>query len=226
MHRQRLLAVLCVRAPLLRPRERVVDHAGPIFGLLVVRGPFGVEIGQRIRGQHLLLGLAFIDQFLDAVARGHKHLTPRNQIPLVCERAMAGHDLGLVVRHLEEGVGGADQASDVAAIGEIDGVVAAGVAEGVAGVEHVGIIEEDPGVAVGVRILDVVELRLAAADLHRLGAAGISVGRQGVGRLGRHLRASQAVGGVAGGETDPDVVLRHDGGAVLVERRIPAGVIA
>jgi len=45
---------------------------------------------------------------------------------------------------------GTDQASDVAAIGEVDGAVAAGVGEGVAGVEHIGIVEEHPSVAVGV----------------------------------------------------------------------------
>jgi hypothetical protein len=43
---------------------------------------------------------------------------------------------------------------------------------------------------------------------------------------GRHLRASQAVGGVSGGETDSDIILRHDGGAVLVEQRVSTGVIA
>ena len=31
---------------------------------------------------------------------------------------------------------------------------------------------------------------------------------------------------LAGGHPDPDVVLRHDGGAVLMERRVAAGVIA
>jgi hypothetical protein len=63
---------------------------------------------------------------------------------------------------------GADQAPDVATIGEVDGIVAPGVAEGIAGVEYVGVIEEDPGVAVRVCIVDIIELRLAAAHFHRL----------------------------------------------------------
>jgi hypothetical protein len=39
-----------------------------------------------------------------------KHLAPRNHIRLIRELAMAGHDLGLVVRHLDVGIGGPDQA--------------------------------------------------------------------------------------------------------------------
>jgi hypothetical protein len=69
---------------------------------------------------------------------------------------MAGHDLRLVIRRFDVGVGGADQASDVAAIGEVDGIIAAGVAEGIAGVDYIGVVEEDPGVAVRVRVVDVI----------------------------------------------------------------------
>jgi hypothetical protein len=77
--------------------EGVVDHPQPVLRLLIAGGPFLVEIGQRLLGKHLLLALAFVDQFLDAIARGHQHFTPRNQICLFGERTMAGHDLGIVV---------------------------------------------------------------------------------------------------------------------------------
>ena len=103
---------------------------------------------------------------------------------------MAGHDLGLVVRCLDVGVGGADQASDVAAVGKVDRVVAAGVAEGVAGDGGVGVVRKSGSLAVCVCIVDVIELRLAAAHFHRLRAASVSVGRQCVRRLGGQSRTS------------------------------------
>src|SRR5271169_3992312 len=56
-----------LNAPLLRSLERVVDHARPILRLILVRSPFGIEVRQRLRGQHLLLALALVEQFLDAL---------------------------------------------------------------------------------------------------------------------------------------------------------------
>jgi len=87
-----------------------------------------------------------------------------------------------------------ERASDFAAIGKVEGVVAAGVGEGVAGIEHVGGVEIDPGVTVGVRVIDMREKRLPATDFHRLRATAIGIGRQRLGRLGSHLRASQTIG--------------------------------
>jgi hypothetical protein len=49
----------------------------------------GIEVRQRPRGQDRLLALALVEQFLDALTRRYEHCTPRNQIRLVRERAMA-----------------------------------------------------------------------------------------------------------------------------------------
>jgi hypothetical protein len=77
-------------------RSTVHRHQ-PVLCLLVVCGPLLVEIGQGLLGKHPLLALTFVEQFLDATARGHQHLMPRNQIGLFGERAMAGHDFGIIV---------------------------------------------------------------------------------------------------------------------------------
>ena len=81
---------------------------------------------------------------------------------------MARHDLGLVVRHLEISVCRADQSPDVATVGEIDGVIAAAVGEGIAGVKNIGVGEINPRVAIGVGVVDMREQRFPAADFHRL----------------------------------------------------------
>src|SRR5438105_2435397 len=49
----------------LKPLERIVDVAQMIDGELRIAGrPFGVEIGERLQVEHLLLGLAFVEQLL------------------------------------------------------------------------------------------------------------------------------------------------------------------
>src|SRR5882724_10980650 len=101
-------------ANVLRAFERIVHHADPVLGLLVVCGPFGVEVRQRLGGDHLLLALALVEQLLDAIARSYKHFAECNEIGLGGEFAMAGHDLGLVVRHLDVGIERPDQSPDVA----------------------------------------------------------------------------------------------------------------
>jgi hypothetical protein len=104
----------------------IVRHVrqGPSISTAVPPSSLGASrvaanVRQWIRGQRFLLGLALVDELLDAVARSHQHVAPSDHVRLVRELAMAGHDLGLVVRRFDVGVGGADQAPDVAAIGEV-----------------------------------------------------------------------------------------------------------
>ena len=144
---------------------------------------------------------------------------------LFASAAVAGDDLGAVVRHLEVGVERADHATHVAAVGEVDVLVALEVVEGVAGGQHIGVGEIDPGVAVGVGVGNMGELRLAAAGFHHLRAAEVGFLGQRVRGLRRHLGAGQAIDR-AGGEAGTDVVVRHDDDAVLGEVRVPAGVVA
>src|SRR5215470_11001561 len=70
-----------------------------------------------------------------------------------------------------------------------------------------------------------VQLSLAATDFDGLDAADISLLRDRIARRGGRFIAGGAVG-CAGDKADPDVVLCDDGGAVLLEVRISAGVVA
>src|SRR5947209_20200201 len=51
------------------PLQRVVDVPRVRGGVLRVVRPRRVEVGERFRRQHLLLGLALVEQLLDAVVR-------------------------------------------------------------------------------------------------------------------------------------------------------------
>ena len=144
---------------------------------------------------------------------------------LVASGPWPGTILVLSFDDLEIGVHRADHAAHVAAIGEVDVLIALEIVERVAGGQHVGVREIDPGVAVGVGVGDMGQLRLAAAHFQRERAAEIGLLRQRFGRPRRRLGAGQAGDG-AGREAHPDVVVRHDGDAVLGEVLVPAGVIA
>ena len=138
---------------------------------------------------------------------------------------MADHDFGLVVRCLEPGVGRTEHAADVAAIGEVDVLIALVAVHDIAGGEHIGVGEKDPGIAVGVGIGDMGEQRLAAAHFHRLRSAEISLLRKRFRCPRRRLVAGKARRG-AGGKAEPDIVVRHDRDAVLGEVVVSAGVVA
>src|SRR5262249_26361486 len=105
-------------------------------------------------------------------------------------------------------------------------LIAVTIVHDVAGADHVGVGEINPGVAIGVGVVDMVQLRLAAADLDDLDAAGVGLLRYAALRGGRLCVARPAVLVAAGGETEPDVVLGDNGGAVLLEVGIAAGVVA
>ena len=57
--------------------------------------------GERIRLEHLLLGLAFVVELLHRVAGRNQHVAEFLKVSLGGERTMAGHDLGVVVRRLD-----------------------------------------------------------------------------------------------------------------------------
>ena len=134
----------------------------------LVVGPGGVEIGERLGRDHLLLGLAFVEQLLDAVARRSPACcgSPRRR-PWWRAAPWPTTILVLSLADLEIGVVRADHAAHVAAIGEVDVLVALEIVQGVAGGEHIGVGEIDPGVAVGMGVGDMRELRLAPADFER-----------------------------------------------------------
>jgi hypothetical protein len=69
------------------------------------------------------------------------------------------------------------------------------------------------------------EPRLAATDRHGLDAPDIGFGRDRIRVRRWALVVVEAVGGACK-QADPHIVLRHDDGAVTMERRIPAGLLA
>jgi hypothetical protein len=101
----------------------------------------------------------------------------------------------------------------------------AAIAECIAGREHIGAGKKYPGIAVGVSVVGMGELRDPAADFHFLGTPDVGVGRQCFRGSGRCFVAGEAVRG-ASGKSDADVILRDNGRAILVEQRISAGVVA
>jgi hypothetical protein len=74
-----------------------------------------VNVGERVGGEHLLLGLALVVELLHAVARGDQHVVEFLQIYFGREPAVAGHDLGAVVRHFEVALVRENHAVDAAA---------------------------------------------------------------------------------------------------------------
>src|SRR4029079_9461683 len=97
-----------------KPLERVID----VFNLIdaelrISGGPCLVQVLERIERKYLGLGLAFIEQLLDAVVRSDQHRAEFLDVLLVRKRAMADHDLGVVVDELEIRVRGADHAAHV-----------------------------------------------------------------------------------------------------------------
>src|SRR5579864_3870182 len=118
-----------------------------------------------MRGDRLGLALALVEELLDALACRLYHRIVFGNVGLLGEPAMADNDLGLVVGELEPVVCAADHAPDVAAVGEVDLLVTVAIVHDVAGADHVGVTEIDPAVAVGMGIVDMVYLGLAAADL-------------------------------------------------------------
>jgi hypothetical protein len=69
------------------------------------------------------------------------------------------------------------------------------------------------------------EPRLAATDRHGLDAPDIGFGRDRIRVRRWALVVVEAVGGACK-QADPHIVLRHDDGAVTMERGIPAGLLA
>src|SRR3979490_1899380 len=51
--------------------DGIIDHLGEIPRGFLVRGPFRVEIRQRLGVDHLLLALALVEPFLDPLRRRH-----------------------------------------------------------------------------------------------------------------------------------------------------------
>ena len=102
---------------------------------------------------------------------------------------MAGNDSRLGVGQLEIGVGGGNHALDVAAIGEIDIGIAA-IGEGIAGRQHVGSLEPDISIAVGMRVGNVLEIGDAAREPD-LESAGVGFRWQRTLRRRRRLGACQ-----------------------------------
>src|SRR5262249_38976347 len=146
-------------------------------------------------------------ELLDALARALHHRVVVGDDLLVGKRTVAGLHLGLVVAHLEPLVSGADHAADVAAVGEVDLLIAMVAVHDVTGADHVGVLEVHAGVAVGVGIVVMRQDRLAATHLDRLRATDIGLFRNRVARERRRLVAGGAVGG-AGEQADADIVLR------------------
>ena len=64
--------------------QRVIDHAHPVLAGLLVRRPFGVEIGEWLQrlGLDFARSVAFGDQLRDAVARGYQHLAEFDDVRL------------------------------------------------------------------------------------------------------------------------------------------------
>src|SRR5207302_7963342 len=83
--------------------------------------------------------LALAVELLDDFAGLLDHLVVIRDALLVGERAVADHDLGLVVGNPQPVIGGADHAADVAAIEEVDLLIAMVVVHDVAGGDHVGV---------------------------------------------------------------------------------------
>src|SRR5262249_62005211 len=97
------------------------------------------------------------------------------------------------------------------AIGEVDLLIPVAIVHDIACADYVGVWEINPGVAIGVSIVHMVQLSLAATDFDDLDAADISLLRDRIARRGGRFIAGGAVG-CAGDKADPDVVLCDDGG--------------
>src|SRR5436190_3422088 len=76
------IVVLRADALGLQPVERLVDVPGMPLGVLRVVAPGRVEIGQRLQRNHLGLGLALVEQLLDAIVRGHQHGAEGDEVGL------------------------------------------------------------------------------------------------------------------------------------------------
>ena len=136
---------------------------------------------------------------------------------------MAGHDLGIVLGKLEQFVDAADHPIDAAAVGKVD-VGIATEKDQVAGDQHVGVGKIDIGVAVSVHVHRMPELGRAALEPHCHGVL-VDFLWQRDRRRRRHQVAGESVAAPAG-KTALDVLVRHDGGAILAERLVAAGMIA
>jgi len=98
--RRRCLSILAPARS--RPPERVVDRAHEVCGSLVVGGPFAIQIRQWPGGEHVLLALALVEQFPDAVACGDEDVAELSELGFRSEQPMARNDLGIVIRCLED----------------------------------------------------------------------------------------------------------------------------
>ena len=93
-----------LHASLLRALERVVDHAREGDGGASFAAHFASRSASGLAATTSGFALALVDQFLDALARGHQHRVEFGNVRLLRQRAVADHDLGAVVGGLEIGV--------------------------------------------------------------------------------------------------------------------------
>jgi len=118
--------------------------------------PHRVQIRQRFARRYFLGRFPRGFQFLDAIAGHNQHVPTLGQIGFVPQGAMPRNDLGVVVGQGQNFVGGDNHPIDFSPGAGVDDRVKA-VKKSIAHVNHVGLLEVNVDVRVGMRRLEILQ---------------------------------------------------------------------
>src|SRR5450432_790629 len=180
----------------------------------------GIPFGQDLFLLELVDGLAFLDTVLDRGRRFLQHGCKFSQVVFCAQRAMAGNDLH-VIRNFSQDLLVAGNHSLYAAAALDVGEGEHAIEEIITHVDHVGLLEENHAVAIGMTIREMDGMNVLAVQMHG-DVVFKSDDRKSI--LVRRLGFAES-GFAATGQSLAHVLLRDDWG-FFAKMGVAAGVVA